>query len=127
MSLADVSVHGPRESSSFSNTVGCLSVLLRTTIPHGFTVRPSVLLVLISPFFWLAAGALVVDYSFSPAVGSASFLPDNAEVACRAILPQCIRRSDWADLSAREPSVVLAHPAACRDAGVEPGQSLQGR
>ena len=26
------------------------------------------------------------------------FLPDDAQVACRAILPQCFRRSDWADL-----------------------------
>ena len=127
MSLADVSVHGPRESSSFSNSVGCLSVLLRKTFPHRFTVHPSVLVALISPFFWLVVGALVFDYSFSPAVASASFLPDNAEVACRAILPQCFRRSDWADLCAREPSVVLAHPAACRDAEFKPDQSVQGR
>ena len=73
------------------------------------------------------ASALVVDRFCSPAVDAVTFLPDNAEVACRAILPECFRRSDWADLCAREPSVVVGNPAACRDAGFEPGQFPQGR
>ena len=73
------------------------------------------------------ASALVVDCFGSPAVDAVTFLPDNAEVACRAILPECFRRSDWAGLCAREPSVVVGHPAACRDAGFEPGQFPQGR
>ena len=90
-------------------------------------VNGSVTVSLFLTFWWLVAGAPAVDYSFSPAVVSSSFLPDNAEVACRAILPQCFRRSDWADLCAREPRVALAHPAACRDAGFEPGQFPQGR
>ena len=90
-------------------------------------VHGSVTVCLFLTLSWLVAGALAVDYSFSPAVASASFLPDNAEFACRAILPKCFRRSDWADLCAREPGVALAHPAACRDAGFEPGQFPQGR
>ena len=90
-------------------------------------ISGSVTVSLFLTFWWLVVGALPVDYFFSPAVASASFLSDNAEVACQATLPQCFRRSDWADLCAREPSVALAHPAACRDAGFEPGQFPQGR
>ena len=81
----------------------------------------------ISPVFGLVAGALLVDCFGSPAVHADSFLPDDAEVACRAILPQCFRRSDWAELCARDPSVADGHPQACRAAGFESGQPLQGR
>ena len=80
-----------------------------------------------SSVFGLVASALLVGCFGSPAADADPFLPDDAEVACRAILPQCFRRSDWADLCAREPSVVVSHPAACRDAGFEPGQFPQGR
>ncbi len=37
------------------------------------------------------------------------------------------RRSDWAELCARDPSVAVGHPEACRAAGFESGQTLQGR
>ena len=80
-----------------------------------------------SSVFGLVASALLVGCFGSPAADADPFLPDDAEVACRAILPQCFRRSDWADLCASEPSVALAHPPACRDAGFEPGQFPQGR
>ena len=73
------------------------------------------------------ASALVVDCFGSPAVDTVTFLPDNAEVACRAILPQCFKRSDWADLCARDPSVGAAHPEACRASTFEQGQPPQGR
>jgi hypothetical protein len=43
-----------------------------------------------------------------------SFLPDDALVACRAILPQCFTRADWADLCRTDASVMEAHPEACR-------------
>jgi len=75
----------------------------------------------------LVASALLVGCFGSPAVEAVSFLPDDAEVACRAILPQCFRRSDWAELRARDPSVAVGHPEASRAAGFESGQSLQGR
>ena len=78
-------------------------------------------------FFGLLAGGLLVDCFGSPAADAVTFLPDDAEVACRAILPQCFRRSDWADLCAREPNVAVGHPEACRDAGFQPRQPTQGR
>lgn len=94
---------------------------------HRLNFHRSVLTSFISPVFGVVAGALLVDCFGSPAVDAVSFLPDDAEVACRAILPQCFRRSDWADLCAREPSVAVGHPEACRDAGFQPRQPTQGR
>ena len=41
------------------------------------------------------------------------FLPDDAQVACRAILPQCFRREDWARLCQTDHSIREAHPVAC--------------
>ena len=81
----------------------------------------------ISPVFGVVAGALLVDCFGSPAVDAVSFLPDDAEVACRAILPLCFCRSDWAELCARDPGVAVGHPEACRAAGFESGQPVQGR
>ena len=76
---------------------------------------------LFSSFFVLVASALLVGCFGSPAVEAVSFLPDDAEVACRAILPQCFRRPDWAELCAQDPSVAVGHPEACRAAGLESG------
>ena len=80
-----------------------------------------------SSVFGLVASALLVGCFGSPAADADPFLPDDAEVACRAILPQCFRRSDWSDLCAREPSVAVGHPEACRDAGFQQRQPPQGR
>ena len=44
------------------------------------------------------------------------FLPDDAQVACRAILPQCFRRSDWADLCDSQSEIRLSFPEACHAA-----------
>ena len=44
------------------------------------------------------------------------FLPDDAQVACRAILPQCFRRSDWADLCNSQSEIRLSFPEACHAA-----------
>ena len=41
------------------------------------------------------------------------FLPDDAQVACRAILPQCFRREDWARLCRDQLDIREAHPVAC--------------
>ena len=97
------------------------------TFLHRLNFHRSVMASFISPVFGLVAGALLVDCFGSPAVHADSFLPDDAEVACRAILPQCFRRSDWAELCARDPSVADGHPQACRAAGFESGNRLQGR
>ena len=45
------------------------------------------------------------------------FLADDAQVACRAILPQCFRQSDWAKLCLADPDIQKAHPQACAAAG----------
>ena len=44
------------------------------------------------------------------------FLPDDAQVACRAILPQCFRLSDWADLCDSQSEIRLSFPEACHAA-----------
>ena len=75
----------------------------------------------------LVASALLVGCFGSPVADAVTFLPDDAEVACRAILPQCFRRSDWVELCARDPNVAVGHPEACRAAGFELGNRLQGR
>ena len=92
--------------------VNCFLVksLLSRTVFCGLIFHHSVLASLLRPFIGLLPGVLIVDCFGSPAVDPVSFLPDEAEVACRAILPQCFRRSDWADLCAREPSVAVGHP-----------------
>ena len=41
------------------------------------------------------------------------FLPDQADVACRALVPQCFRRRDWRRLCRDQPDIRKAHPAAC--------------
>jgi|MDSW01.1.fsa_nt_gb hypothetical protein len=45
-----------------------------------------------------------------------TFLPDDAQVACRAILPQCFTRSAWAELCRSNQDVMESHPDACRQA-----------
>ena len=102
-------------------------MLLRITFSHRFIVHPSVLISFFLSVFGLVASALLVGYFGSPAADAVTFLPDEAEVACRAILPQCFRRSDWAELCARDSSVADGHPQACRASGFESGQPLQGR
>ena len=42
------------------------------------------------------------------------FLPDEAQVACRAILPQCFQRADWAELCTSQPEIRVSFPDACR-------------
>ena len=102
-------------------------MLLRITFPYRFIVHPSVLVSFFSSVSGLVASALLVGCFGSPAADAVTFLPDDAEVACRAILPQSFHRSDWADLCAHEPSVAVDHPEACRDAGFQQGESPQGR
>ena len=102
-------------------------MLLRITFLYRLTIHPSVLVSFFSSVFGLVVSALLVGCFGSPAADADPFLPDDAEVVCRAILPQCFRRSDWAELFARDPSVAVGHPEACRAAGFESGRHLQGR
>ncbi len=60
--------------------------------------------------FGLVVSVLLVGCFGGPAADP--FLPYDAEVICRAILPQCFRRSDWAELCTRDPSVAVGHPEA---------------
>ena len=76
--LVDVIVHGYRESSSFSNLVRWLSVLLGITFPHRFTVHTSVLVSFLSYVFGLVASALLVACFSSPAADADPFLLDEA-------------------------------------------------
>ena len=44
------------------------------------------------------------------------FLPDDAQIACRAILPACFTRAGWAELCRANPELHLANSEACRQA-----------
>lgn len=44
------------------------------------------------------------------------FLPDDAQIACRAILPACFTRSGWAELCRANLELRQANPEACRQA-----------
>ena len=44
------------------------------------------------------------------------FLPDDAQIACRAILPQCFTQAGWHRLCQADPSMAKAHQLACRQA-----------
>ena len=94
---------------------------------HPLNTHRAFLLSLLSPGFCLVAGVILFDLSTPPRGVAVSFLPDDAIVACRAILPQCFRRDDWAALCADDPSIVAGHPEACRSAGFEPDHTPQGR
>ena len=70
---------------------------------------------------------VLFDFSGSSSASAKNFLPDDAVIACRAILPQCFTRDAWAALCADDPGVAEGHPEACRAAGFEAGQPRQGR
>ena len=44
------------------------------------------------------------------------FLPDDAQIACRAILPQCFTQQGWHRLCQNNPAIAKAHQQACRQA-----------
>ena len=92
---------------------------------YRLTIQPSLFASLLSLLFVLMSGVMISDRSSTHTSGAVvTFLPNDAQMACRAILPQCFRRSDWADLCAREPIVAHGRPEACRAAGFEQGQSF---
>ena len=70
---------------------------------------------------YLIAG-LLLPALLAPARADESvrFLPDEALIACRAIMPACFTKAGWAELCEANPEVRLAHPVACRLADEEP-------
>ena len=46
------------------------------------------------------------------------FLPDDAQIACRAILPQCFSQQGWHRLCQNDPAIAQAHQPACRKAAI---------
>ncbi|MAI96737.1 MAG: hypothetical protein CMN95_08485 [Synechococcus sp. MED650] len=69
----------------------------------------------VGPSLVLAAVLLAASCVESRA-GQVNFLPDDAQIACRAILPQCFTRSGWAELCQSDPKIKSDHPDACRAA-----------
>ena len=46
------------------------------------------------------------------------FLSDDAQIACRAILPQCFTQQGWHRLCQNNPAIAKAHQQACRKAAI---------
>ena len=44
------------------------------------------------------------------------FLPDDAQIACRAILPQCFTQKGWHRLCQNDSAIAKTHQRACRKA-----------
>ena len=61
----------------------------------------------------LALGALTASVACADGI---RFLPDDAQIACRAILPQCFTQQGWHRLCLNDPAIAKAHPQACRQA-----------
>ena len=57
--------------------------------------------------------ALLLQMGIPDAVDRIRFLPDDAQVACRAIHPQCFRREDWARLCRDRLDIREDYPVAC--------------
>ena len=46
------------------------------------------------------------------------FLPEDAQIACRAIMPQCFTQQGWHRLCQNNPAIAKTHPQACRKAAI---------
>ena len=64
----------------------------------------------------------VFGHTNGSACDEISFLPDDAQIACRAILPQCFTRAAWAELCLSDQMVMEGHPEACRQALQNPAE-----
>ena len=60
--------------------------------------------------------AMVVPLTSLARADGIRFLPDDAQIACRAILPQCFTQAGWHRLCQNDPSLAKAHRVACRQA-----------
>lgn len=76
--------------------------------------------------FWLVIVLFFLTYLAATTFGlnalcadpAIEFLPDDAEVSCRAILPQCFTRRGWAQLCRADPTIRHSFVEAC-DLAVE--------
>ena len=70
----------------------------------------------------LVPGVMALAMIVVPAsVGHADdirFLPDDAQIACRAIMPQCFTQEGWHGLCQNNPTIARAHRLSCRKAAV---------
>ena len=60
--------------------------------------------------------AMVVPLASLARADGIRFLPDDAQIACRAILPQCFTQAGWHRLCQNDPTMARAHQVACRQA-----------
>ena len=60
--------------------------------------------------------AMVVPLASLARADGIRFLPDDAQIACRAILPQCFTQAGWHRLCQNDPAMAKAHQVACRQA-----------
>lgn len=60
--------------------------------------------------------AMVVPLASLARADGIRFLPDDAQIACRAILPQCFTQAGWHRLCQNDPTMAKAHQVACRQA-----------
>ena len=60
--------------------------------------------------------AAVVPLTLLARADGIRFLPDDAQIACRAILPQCFTQAGWHRLCQNDPAMAKAHQVACRQA-----------
>ena len=60
--------------------------------------------------------AMVVPLASLARADGIRFLPDDAQIACRAILPQCFTQAGWHRICQNDPSLAKAHRVACRQA-----------
>ena len=97
-----VAPSGSSRSTTGARTAWRFTLLLRDPSRHQVNLS-------------LVSVVLLLTTSSAPVqADDINFLPDDALVACRAILPQCFTRADWADLCRTDSSVLEAHPEACR-------------
>ncbi len=60
--------------------------------------------------------AMVVSLASLARADGIRFLPDDAQIACRAILPQCFTQAGWHRLCQNDPTMAKAYQVACRQA-----------
>ncbi len=68
--------------------------------------------------FGFVALAMVLVQTMLARADGIRFLPDEAQIACRAILPQCFTQQGWHRLCQNDPTIARVHQLACRKAAV---------
>ena len=68
--------------------------------------------------YGLMAMAMVVAQPTCARADGIQFLPEDAQIACRAILPQCFTQQGWHRLCQNDPDIAKSHQQACRKAAI---------